>query len=173
MKRTFLTLAVICALSTANTIHAQIAMNGIKTNTSFISNSDYTSNLNEEVTIESVSPTAIKDFKKRYASASNETWEKAADGYVASYTKDGVQNRVVYDIKGRWSHTILDYNADKLSKDLRNAIAFDHNGTITRVSEILTGKKVIHLVRITDKSTFKVVRICDGEMEVIEELEKK
>ena len=67
----------------------------------------------------------------------------------------------------------MDYSGDKLSKKLRDAVAFDYEGTINSVSEIYTGSKTVYLVRITNGNVFKTVRIYDGDMEVIEELVKK
>src|SRR5215217_1030805 len=146
MKIIRMPLAIICTVMVSSTINAQIAMHKSEKEVYAYKGEDLINTV--QVDASNVSPLAVKDFKKRFAAAENEKWEQTADGYIASYSRNAVENRVFYNKKGDWSNTILDYNGDKLQKGIRDAVSFDHEGTITKVSEIYTRDKIVYLVRV-------------------------
>jgi hypothetical protein len=54
---------------------------------------------------------------------------------------------------------------------VKSTYYFDY--TINRAEEIQINNKTVYIIHIEDKSGFKLLRVCDDEMEVIKELNKK
>src|SRR5262249_36229714 len=102
-----------------------------------------------------------------------EKWYKLEDGYLAEFSADDIKTSVLYDNRGWWKYSIRRYNESKLPADVRRIVKstyFDY--TITLIEEINVHEKVIYLVHIEDSKTLKNLRVCDGEMEIIEEYDK-
>jgi hypothetical protein len=172
MKKVFVTFAAIYAMSAYNPVKAQIAATYKNQVTSIPSYNNDPAHADGPADASSVSPIALKDFKKKVTATVDEKWETTADGFVAYYSKDAVLNKMVYDKKGKWKFTVLDYKRDGLEPVLRDAIEYVYEGTVFSVNEIHTTYKKVYLVRVTDNATYKTIRIIDGEMELIEELRK-
>ena len=171
MKKVFLAYAVVYAISAFNPVKAQIAVSYKKQATSIPSYNE-PSHSDGPADASSVSPVAVKDFKKKVTATVGETWETTTDGFVAYYSKDAVQNKMVYDKKGKWKFTVLEYKREGLKPVLRDAIEYVYEGTVFSVNEIHTTYETVYLVRVANDTTYKTIRIIDGEMELIEELRK-
>lgn len=115
-----------------------------------------------------VSAKAIKDFTKNYKA--QPFWSNSANGgQTASFVESGIENSVYYDKKGHWICNIKRYDESKLSKEIRRVVKpvyYDYQ--INGVAEIILPGKIIHLLYVQDAHNFKTVRVCDGEMDVIE-----
>ena len=123
--------------------------------------------------VKNINKRAIKNFSYEFSNASSVRWLTPKDGFIAYCTIDGVRNRVFYDKKGNLLHSILDYDEKKLPKDVRATVKRTYyDASIMGVNEIHIEDKVIYLVYIKDETTLKTLRICDGEMEVINSFEK-
>ncbi|HEX4850097.1 MAG TPA: hypothetical protein VFV08_04780 [Puia sp.] len=122
---------------------------------------------------------ALKNFRRDYKNAVNEDWTSIANsggsktegGYVCRFTLNDVTERAYYDNKGNWRFTIAGYSDEKLASDIHNSIKSTYyDYTITFVNEIdFAGGSKIYLVQISDKQNLKVVRVSDGQLDVIEE----
>ncbi|MCW3117475.1 MAG: hypothetical protein JWM28_1557 [Chitinophagaceae bacterium] len=116
---------------------------------------------------------AINEYSKSFKSADKASWFEMKDGFVAKFKEDGVETKVYYDLKGRWTGTIHTYNEDKLPKDIRKLVrSIYYDYSIFQVNEVIVGEKTAYLVRIEDAATFKTIRIIDGEMDVYEDYTK-
>jgi hypothetical protein len=116
---------------------------------------------------------AVRDFVQTYKNVENERWYKLDDGYLAEFMSDDIKTSVIYDGKGIWKYSIRRYNEDKLPVDVRRVVKSTYyDYSITMVEEILLYEKVIYLVHIEDAHTWKKIRVCEGEMEAIEEYNK-
>ena len=120
---------------------------------------------------------ALKDFKKFFKNASNASWEKSAEGFVAKFSEGSIQNIIYYDKKGNWQASMKSYGEDMLDKDIRTLVKrayFDDQ--ITYVNEVNTTSTegvptyVIHLEGAHD---IKLVRVQNGEMDVIQDYNKQ
>jgi hypothetical protein len=171
MKKVLLSFALIYTISAFNAAEAQLAVNYKSQPSTSPYDSDL-SNTNENLDANSINLIALKDFKKRVTSTVNENWETTADGFVAYYSKDAVINKLIYDKKGKWKFTVLDYTRNKLEPVLRDAVEYAYEGTVYNVNEIHTAYKIVYIVRVADATTYKTIRIADGEMEMIETLKK-
>jgi hypothetical protein len=81
--------------------------------------------------------------------------------------------RAFYDERGGWLTTIAGYTAEHLPADVRrqvHSVYYDYS--ILYVNEInVPGKPVAYVVQVQDKRAIKIVRVLDGEMEEIQEIE--
>jgi hypothetical protein len=121
--------------------------------------------------INNISTKAVRGFLKDYKYARNVTWRKARDGgYLAQFTTDSIQTTVAYNNKGSWMYTLKKYGENRMSRELRTLIKrayFDYD--ITEVTQIkLPGQMegTIFRVLIKNDGNFKIVHICNNEMEV-------
>lgn len=115
---------------------------------------------------------AMRDFVKRNNTATHVEWMVADDGYVAKYTgKNNSQCRTVYNCRGNYAYTIRQYDEAHMPRDVRKLIkSVYYDYTINLVEEIeLRAKSLIYVVHVQDETTLKNIRVCDGEMEVIED----
>ncbi|HMI61420.1 MAG TPA: hypothetical protein VK518_10935 [Puia sp.] len=122
-----------------------------------------------------VSPKALRDFSRTYKGIGDAQWIQLKEGgFVCEFTDKMILSRVIYDKKGNWLHTIAGYGGDKLAKDKRAMVRstyYDYD--ITYVDEIdLPGNKKVYLIHLQDEKSIKIIRICNDEMEMIEEYEK-
>jgi len=116
---------------------------------------------------------AVRDFVQTYKSVENEKWYKLDDGYLAEFVLDDVKTSVVYDGRGVWKYSIRRYNEDRLPTDVRRIVKSTYyDYSITMVEEVILYEKVIYIVHIEDAHTWKKIRVCEGEMEAIEEYNK-
>lgn len=116
---------------------------------------------------------AVKDFNRSYKKQSNAAWFAIKDGYVAIFTEDGVKTRVYYNPKGRLIGDIRSYEEDKLPKEIRHQVKstyYDYN--IFYVNELTVGQEKVYLVKIEDKTSFKTIRVQNGEMTETEAFQK-
>jgi hypothetical protein len=126
-----------------------------------------------EASVFAIDQKAMRDFRKTFKDINNEKWYILSNGFVAEFLNDDIKNVVVYDKKGNWLFSICYYNEKKLAPDIRAIIKgtyYDY--TITRVEEIHVPEKIIYLVHMEDQTTWKNVRVSDGEMELIEDFSK-
>jgi len=123
--------------------------------------------------LSTVNVKALKDFQKAFKGV-NASWYKANDGgYVAGFKTGDVKNIVAYNAKGQWHHTIRYYNEKQLPKDVRATVKstyYDYN--ITGVSEVHFDDQVVYMIMIEDETSIKTLRIGNGEMQEVSELEK-
>jgi len=120
-----------------------------------------------------VSSRALRDFKRTFPSVADEQWSQIKDGWLATFSRDGVRSKVVYSNHGDWQFTIDYYGEQKLPTEVRNEVKssyFDYS--ISGVEEVHVQDKDIYIIHMQDAKTWKVVRVADGEMELIEDFNK-
>ncbi|THU39191.1 hypothetical protein FAM09_11790 [Niastella caeni] len=117
---------------------------------------------------------AVRNFKSTWQHVDNEAWYQIKDGYRARFTENGVLYLVTYDKKGKWLHTIRQYDEAKMDRDLRaqvRSVYFDYNILLVEEIEQLL-KPLIYVIHLEDKTSFKNIRFCDREMTVVSEIQK-
>jgi hypothetical protein len=118
---------------------------------------------------------AMRDFLKRDKAAANADWTVADNGYVVKYTgKNNSRCRTVYSSRGDFLYTIRQYYENDMPRDVRGIVKSEYyDYTITVVDEIEERMKpLVYVVHLEDAATLKNVRVCDREMEVLEEYKK-
>jgi hypothetical protein len=123
--------------------------------------------------VNDVNQKAVRDFKKAFKDISNEKWYSIKNGFLAEFSLNTTKNRVVYDKKGNWRFTVSYYEEKNLPAEIRaivKPVYYDY--TITRIAEVHVDDKIIYIVHVQNNSSLKTLRVCEGEMELIEDFTK-
>jgi len=117
---------------------------------------------------------AIRNFTRIYKDASDARWEVLKDGgYICRFLQNGVMKRAIYDARGGWLTTIAGYTAERLPNDVRrqvHSVYYDYS--ILYVNEInMPDRPIAYVIQVQDRRAIKIVRVVDGEMEEIQEIE--
>jgi len=123
--------------------------------------------------VNEVNQKAMRDFKKSFSEVNNEKWYQIKNGYLAEFSSNGAKSRVVYDNKGNWRFTVSYYDEKNLPAEIRaivKPVYYDY--TISRVEEVHANDKVIYIVHVQNESSLKTLRVCEGEMDLIEDFPK-
>ncbi len=167
---------IVVILTSSNTANAQknaIAFNSPALENSFLS--PFAKMGFPEFEANNININAVRDFIKNFKSISNNKWHFTADGgFVAIFTADEIKTRVVYDNKGYRQYMIRMYKENKMPTDIRHIVKSEYyDATITLVKEVETNNDdLIFFIHMQDKDTWKIVRIVDGEMKLVENLIK-
>ena len=123
-----------------------------------------------------VNAKAVKDFKKSYTGASNEKWFIVPGGFTTKFEQNGMEFRVDYDKKGKWSGTMKSYDEKKLARDVRHIVkSAYYDYSIKWVSEITVPEYpeiILYLIHIEDEKSFKNLQVIDGQIRVLEAYNK-
>jgi hypothetical protein len=118
---------------------------------------------------------AVRDFLDRFDKIENVFWFSGPKGgYEAYFVQDGYGDRVIYDKKGGWQSSLINYDEDKLPRDIRAEVKstyFDFD--IILVEEVHTIEGIEYIVYLEDKSNIRLVKVNkQGEMQVLQDLNK-
>lgn len=115
----------------------------------------------------------MKKFREKSPHVSNDQWAKTENGYLVSYTSDGILYNTFLNKKGKLTSQIRYYSEKDLPSDVRYRVK-GLNGcfTISSVKEITTKNSTAYLVTISDENSWRVIRVFEDEMGVIEEYQK-
>jgi len=180
MKSFFIALVAGCvlALATNSGVNAQ-SSNNIQSAEQFkmplkINKSVLPAETNSAILdVSMVSAKALKDFKKSYKNPGDAKWVKSDYGVTARFNSNGIDNVIYYDKKGNWEGSLKGYFEDKLDRTVRGIVKqkyYDYK--ITYVQEVETGANVgmpTYMVHIEGDNDFKIVKVCDGAMDIYEE----
>lgn len=120
-----------------------------------------------------ISTRALKDFTKTFKKTADVGWFVIKDGYLAEFKQDGITTKVYYDRKGRWVGNLRGYMEDKLPPNIRHLVKSTYyDYSINYVQEVTVGTNTVYLVKIEDKTSFKTIRVQDGEMDEMEAFKK-
>ena len=167
-----LSFAVILGVITISLTQAQSAggtstKNEKKTNPEVAQGSNYDPGAGNDVNTK-----ALRDFLRSCKNAENSHWFVDSKGSCVYYSEKGKKGKRFYDKSGSFIYDILSYSEEDLPFAIRVQVKqtyyLDYN--ITHVQEIHANGKTIYMVQIQDKSTWKQLRICDEEMDVVNEL---
>jgi len=123
--------------------------------------------------VNEVNQKASRDFKKTFRDVSNEKWYSIKNGFLAEFSLNTTKNRVVYDKKGNWKYTVSYYDEKNLPVEIKaivKPIYYDY--TISRVEEVHANDQIVYFVHLQNDSRLKTVKVCEGEMHLIEDLPK-
>jgi len=174
MKRLFLPLVSACALLLTHiVVHAQPA-NKKQELHDVAALENVGASPNNMATLRNIPIKAVRSFKNTWQYVDNESWYEVPDGYRARFTEDGVLYLITYNKKGKWLHSMRQYDETKLDRDIRaevKSVYFDSN--IMLVEEIEHPMKPLtYVIHMEDKVSFLNIRVCNREMEVMSEVKK-
>ncbi|MBO9205195.1 MULTISPECIES: hypothetical protein [Niastella] len=174
MKRLFFPLMMAGALFLMHVvIHAQTAVKKQEL-TDVVAFQKASPLVNSMTTFRNLPIKAVRSFKTTWQHVDNESWYEVPDGYRARFNNNGVLYLVTYNKKGNWLHTLRQYEEFRLDRDIRSAVKsiyFDYN--IILVEEIEQAMKpLVYVIHMEDKTRFLNIRVCNGELEEMAEINK-
>jgi hypothetical protein len=117
---------------------------------------------------------AMRDFVSRYGDVENVKWHNSNESYIAVFFRDSIQYRIMYSRRGDLSYVMKYYEEKQMASDIRAIIKstyYDYK--IYIVQEIETpDHPSIYIVNLQGETDWKKVKLCQGEMEVMEAFKK-
>lgn len=114
---------------------------------------------------------AMRDFVSRFSGVTNELWHTNNGCYVAVFFRDSIQYRVIYTTRGDLNYIMKYYQERNLARDIRaqvKSVYYDYK--IYIVQEIESPHNpTVYIFNLQGDTDWKKVRLCRGEMEVLEE----
>lgn len=170
---------IACSLFTSTFVSGQdLAMNTITLNRQLFSQTAshfvaFTGNTIGLAELKMTSPKVYRNFTREFRKA-KEVLISQENGETFIYCKiDGIPNRIGYDAKGNWHHTIRYYDEADLDNSIRNTVLDNYRGfEIKGVTEVNVGDKTAYLVSIESKRMWKTIRLVDDTMEEFESFRK-
>ena len=143
-----------------------------------ISNDEFTGTTSETINKEyvktgEVAMRALRNFEKSFKPAENVNWYKVKGGFMVYFRLNGDKKVCGYDLKGNWMYNFVSYGEDKLPRPiwyLVKSVYYDYS--IVWINQIQTINKTIYVVHLDGKDTYKNIRVCNDEMDVLEEIRK-
>jgi hypothetical protein len=127
------------------------------------------------IALNEISTKAVRSFLRDYGTIAGAKWTRSANGsFVVYFMSKGIKNRVSYGKSGVYEFTIRDYDEEKLPTEVRKLIRsnyYDFN--IYHVREIGIKGTIAFILKLEDKTSWKTIKVVDGEMEVTEQYSKK
>jgi hypothetical protein len=132
----------------------------------FVSNSDYSAKA-------TANDRVISKFQKFYPNVEGESWIKMKNGFSVRFSSNNIQQLVFLTKRGGVISSIKYYSAQELSTEIRDLVKYEYpNYSIKSVREVHACNKIAYLVTIEDATTWKTIRVIDGETDVYEEFTK-
>jgi hypothetical protein len=176
MNKLFLSIVLCCVfIITGISMHAQTSVRKQAFNNVAIAEQEALAPVhNSMADFRNIPIKAVRSFKSTWQHIDNEIWYKIPDGYRSRFSEDGVLFLVTYNKKGKWVHTMRQYDETKLERYIRAQVkSLYYDYSIMLIEEIeYSMKPLTYIIHMEDKTSFKNIRICDREMEVITEINK-
>jgi hypothetical protein len=182
MKKTFFTncTGAFLACTVTSLIYAQNADINVKPQPHFsteknISSSEQmdTAKDSDSLFLNDINIKAVQHFMTTYKNPSDVRWSQLKNGFRVHFISDDIQTRIFYNAKGSPESMIRYYHEDKLPLEIRHLVKSNYyDFSIFVVTEININRKIAYLVKMVDKTSWKTIKVVDGEMEVIEEYSK-
>jgi len=112
----------------------------------------------------------MRDFLYRYKDVNSEKWYGVEGGFVARFINGDIATTVTYKSNGEWLYTINSYDNKIMPEELRILVKRAYTGyDILHINEIEAPHhdSPIFLVYIQNTTTIKILRISEGEMEIL------
>jgi hypothetical protein len=172
MKRIFLLLAtgilpIIASYAQDNKMKVDATKYEIPQKFDLVSNA---SNSNNKIVIH---PKAVKDLNRTFEATTDVVWCVIKSGFMAEFKKADIQYRVIYSNKGKRVATYRYYKEGLLNSDVRKLIKSTwYDAAITNVTEVNYAGTIAYIVNIEDKTSIKLIKFVNNEMEVYQEIIK-
>lgn len=112
---------------------------------------------------------AFKNFRRAYPEVTGEKWSQQNDHYIVSFNINDINNKVVYTKSGQVDYSLKIYTPGQLPEEIKRAVkSVYYEYSITNAQELHTSMQTIFLVKITDGTAWKTIRLSNGDMEEIE-----
>ncbi len=120
-----------------------------------------------------VSERVLKIFKETFANAQEVKWVELDNSYSVSFSQEGVQTKVVYDLDGNLMSSLRYYNPQRLPLNVLGKLQKKYKDrTLFGVTEYATDHDVIYYVKMFDAKFWYTIKIDGGSMEQYEKLKR-
>ena len=170
MNHLFIAAIMLIAMAAGSNVNAQTTKNisfltDVKTMEKAIALSEPSDAINSR---------AKRDFRRSYPDVDDAQWYAFKDGFAAKFNDDGSEHMVTYNRIGDWQYTISNYDEKKLDENVRALVKSTYyDYTITLVQEITLHDQTIYVIHMQDATTWKTLKVADGEMSILEDFNKK
>ena len=115
---------------------------------------------------------AYRHFHRMFPTGtSGEYWFKSAEGYQVSFVQEGLRHQAYFDLRGGFLYSLKYYAGAKMAVGPAEIIRKKYpDYGIDVVTEITDGEKTFYLVKIINPANVKTLSVCDGKIELLEEL---
>jgi hypothetical protein len=115
---------------------------------------------------------AFRHFHRLFRSAAaGERWYKSPEGYQVSFLLDAQPHQAFFDRRGAYLYSLRYYGEKEIPRAAGDLIKMRYpDYRIGVVTEITDGEKTFFLVRIANPSFVKTLSVCDGRIDMIEEM---
>jgi hypothetical protein len=124
--------------------------------------------------INDINVRAMRNFVSRYGEVEDTKWHRTKDSYIAVFNRDSVQHRVIYSQRGDLNFIMKYYDESHMARNIRaqvKSIYYDYK--IFIIQEIESPNyPTTYIVNLQGDTDWKKVRLCQGDMEVLEEYKK-
>ena len=122
---------------------------------------------------EDVNKKVLKHFNKTFRNAKNIKWAQLDDNFLATFTKDNIATKSLFDKKGHLIYSIDYFSEKELPVNIKNIVISNYRHyAITSVARIQQDSQKIWIVKLANKANYIAVRIENGEEEEIENFQK-
>jgi len=169
MKKIFSTLAILVTIAIAKNTNAQ-QDKAIAFNSPDIQKTVLSTESSPKVDAADVNTRALKDFNKSFKNISGEQWYKVTDGFIASFKESQIETKVAYDRKGVFHCVLRILSESQLPADIKAIVKSKYyDFKILVAYEIEHNNGTAYILKIDDGKTLKMLRVVDGEMEIIKD----
>ncbi|HLG38913.1 MAG TPA: hypothetical protein VI461_04555 [Chitinophagaceae bacterium] len=123
---------------------------------------------------------AVRSFTKDYKNVTEAKWSRLNKGFsIVYFTVDNIQTSVLYNKSGMCEWVRRDYSEDNLPRNVRHLVKSTYyDFSIYCVNEITIDDTTAYILAMEDKTSkdkisWKIIKIVDGEMEIIKEYSQK
>jgi hypothetical protein len=117
---------------------------------------------------------AMRDFVTRYGDVEDVKWHNSNGSYIAVFFRDSIQYRVLYSKHGDLSYVMKYYEEKQLARNIRAIVKstyYDYKIYIVQEIE-MPDHPSVYIINLQGETDWKKVKLCQGEMEVMEEFKK-
>ncbi|MBO9199925.1 MULTISPECIES: hypothetical protein [Niastella] len=117
---------------------------------------------------------AMRHFVDRFGDVTDVAWHRSNNSFVAVFSSDSIQHRVIYTQRGDLSYIMKYYEENRMPRNIRAQVKstyYDYKIYVIQEIEV-PGHPDVYIVNLQGDTEWKKVRLCQGEMEVMEEFKK-
>jgi hypothetical protein len=116
---------------------------------------------------------AVRDFEKQFPAVTIEQWYETAEMFVAKFNEEDIDARVMYDKKGSWLSTVLQYGEKQMPQNIRRMVKSQYfDERIKLVEEVSTTAGKAWVIHMEDDKKIMWIRASAYNMEVMKEIGK-
>lgn len=116
---------------------------------------------------------AMRDFTRSFRNASNIRWYKTKDYLVAHFYEANIKTVTLYTHAGRNVYTMRYLRERDLPTNVRHLVKSNYyDYTITQITKLDYQGSCAYLFQLRDSTWFKMVRVQDEQIDVIQSFRK-